>query len=118
MNVLHHSDVNYCNDIPDVLLAMIEDERRGLAKELLIQKHTDWSYEKEYRIILEDFSNDKADNYREVEYASDTVDRIYFGLESKMEDRERLVAALAGREIRFFEMKKAKTSIGIYPYEI
>jgi len=116
--IFHHDNVTYCNELSDVLLAMMQDSHVDLAKDLLFQKSKDWKYEKEYRLILNDYSNDKKDKYREIEYPENAIDRIYFGMEAKNNNIGDLMGLLSGRDIEFYQMKRAKSAIGVYAYKI
>lgn len=118
LEIAHHGEVTYSNEIPDVLLSMIDDIPTDISKDILFQKSEDWIYEKEYRLILGDFAESEDDKLREVDHPENAVERIYFGINATQTDRESLIDRLSGRQIEFFKMVRAKSTIGVFAKKI
>ena len=118
INICYHDEVTYNNTLPDLMLSLFDDCGGNFVKEILFQKSEDWSYEKEYRLILDGACASENGEIKAVEYPPKAVKRIYFGLQSDITNREQLMESLAGRDIEFFEMVKAKSTIGIYANKI
>ncbi len=118
LKIAHHGEVTYSNEIPDVLLSMIDDIPTDISKDILFQKSEDWIYEKEYRLILDDFAENKGDKLREVGHPENAVERIYFGLNTTEFSRESLIDHLSDRQIEFFQMGLANSTIGVFPKKL
>ena len=118
IDISHHEAVNYSNDLPDLLAAMIDDKNVDLSNEIILLKSRDWGYEKEYRLLLDDFSNDKDDKCRSVTHSDAAIERIYFGINTEESLKENLQDILSSKQVEFFQMERAKSSIAVYPFEL
>jgi len=118
MNVSRHNDVVYSNMLPDVLSSLIDDEGTDLSKDILFQKAEDWGYEQEYRLILDELSENENDKDLSVEYSDDAIEKIYFGLKVEEKDKQNLLDILSGKQVEFYEMQRTSSSIGVYAKKI
>jgi hypothetical protein len=111
-----HAKVDYNNEIYNVLGAITKDFNAGqeIIEKILLQKSEDWAYEEEYRLILKKESSSKDDLFQQMAHDNSAVDRIYFGLESKQEDKEFLQEILSGRDIEYFEMVKGTSKFELF----
>lgn len=118
LNIFHHDQVEYSDRRPDVFNSMINKDNIDLSKEILFLKSKDWHYEKEYRLILDEFSKNENDKHRAVEYSDNAIERVYFGINSDEDDKDKLRDILLGKRVAFFQMERASSSIGVYAKRI
>jgi len=118
LDLFHHQDTEYTTEIPDILSRMMNEGEENRSEDLLYIKAPDWSYEQEYRLLLNDFAEDSNDRSRCVEHPPEAVDRIYFGLNADPRDIDRLGNALEGRDIDFFQMQRGRRSIELFACRI
>lgn len=101
----HHADVNYDSKPYDIMKnidAMRKDKLQP-AKQLCFMKSPEWSYECEYRLILDTLAKEEKQS-TPIVYAQECVESIYFGMKAKDSDMKSLQESLIGRNIKFFKI--------------
>jgi hypothetical protein len=80
-------------------------------REQLLHKSTDWSYEKEYRLI----GIDCPDRAYQIPFKS--IEQIILGINVSPENEERILELKGSilKHVRFYKMKKSKTEFKIIP---
>lgn len=118
LDLYHHQYTDYTTEMPDILSRMMNGGEENRSEDFLYIKAPDWSYEREYRLLLNDFAEGPDDRVRCVEHPPEAVDRVYFGLNADAADIDRLRNALEGREIGFFKMQRGRRSIELFAQRI
>lgn len=107
-DLYHHAEVNYKSQPYDILknLKRKGDNRPHPVTQACFIKSPEWNYENEYRLIHKDTSSYLETKYsKPVEYEPNCVESIYFGMNAKQDDIEKLCEELKGREISFYKMR-------------
>lgn len=65
-------------------------------------KSKDWSYEHEKRLLYYDLAD--TPQYNEVSVPEDSVTDIYFGVRCPEKDRQSIIAALKGKNVKYHQM--------------
>ncbi|GFZ80321.1 hypothetical protein GCM10011531_07930 [Aquaticitalea lipolytica] len=95
-NYKHNFSVIYNNKIPEIGIEDIAIKSNDLIKKMFGYKYEKWIYEKEYRIITDDFGINN--------YYYQSVKSIYFGLNMSLNQKNELMNRLKGRGIKYFQM--------------
>ena len=95
-NYKHNFPVTYNDKIPEIGIEDIAIKSNDLIKKMFGYKYKKWNYEKEYRIITDDFG---INNYHH-----QAVKSIYFGLKMDSNQKNEIMNRLKGRGIKYFQM--------------
>jgi hypothetical protein len=95
-------DVEYSSHPPEIEISDISSKHQNIFKKIAGTKSKKWSYEQEKRIL--------TDKYGEHEYNYSAVKAIYFGLRMPEKQKIKMMEILAGREIKYFQIKLTENS--------
>jgi hypothetical protein len=102
LNLYHTGVVNYSGKPYDVMSGLGEDELHP-AKSICFMKSPDWSYEKEFRLLHAKLA--KTDNESlGFKYSPDSVEAIYFGLNSTEKQRNEVMNRLKDKGYKYYIM--------------
>lgn len=78
-------------------------------EEKYCHKMSEWSYEKEYRLLLMEFIHIYTEEERLIKYESDTLTGVVFGIKTSESDKRNIIRAVkdTGRSIKDFEFYQA-----------
>jgi len=95
-------DVEYSSNPPEIDISDISSKHQNILKKIAGTKSDKWSYEQETRIL--------TDKYGEHEYNYSAVKAIYFGLRMPEKQKFKIMETLAGRGIKYFQIKLIENS--------
>jgi hypothetical protein len=103
LNLYHSGIVDYSGKPYDVFSDLGLDELHP-AKNICFMKSPDWTYEKEYRLMHSDLA--KKDNESlGFTYSLDSVEAIYFGLNSTQKQRSEVMSRLKSKGYKYYKME-------------
>ncbi|PBJ11517.1 DUF2971 domain-containing protein [Flavobacterium sp. ACN6] len=94
--------VLYGNNPPEITIKDITIKNDGLIYKMTAYKSKRWEYEKEYRIV--------TDNFGKQSYNYEAVKSIYFGLRMDKDQKLRMMKQLSDREIKFYQIEHLEKS--------
>lgn len=94
--------VSYGNNPPQITIKDMPIKNDGLIYKMTAYKSKRWEYEKEYRII--------NDNFGKQSYDYKAVKSIYFGLRMQTDQKMQMMEKLSDREIRFYQIEHLENS--------
>jgi len=117
-NYTHHFPVVYNNKIPEIGIEDIAIKKSEIIIKMFGYKYEKWDYEKEYRIITNDYGINN--------YSFKALKSIYFGLKMDSNQKFEIMNRLKGRGIKYFQIEqlsktykfKANSINDIYSSEI
>lgn len=92
--------VKYNSKLP--ILSYTDIESKSFLQKLFGSKSIPWKYEKEIRLLF--------DNHSFKNYHPSALTGIYFGERMSDYDKNLLITSLAGRDVKFYQMSKARHS--------
>ncbi len=100
---LHRFKVNYSSHPPELSLQKIQSNPRGAIITMLGHKSPRWSYEEEFRVLLENINSKVPHDYR-------AVKSITFGLKVPAVARDQIYEATKSKVPNYFEILQVKNS--------
>ncbi|HMS66895.1 MAG TPA: DUF2971 domain-containing protein [Saprospiraceae bacterium] len=89
-------NVEYSDEPPSFDFEGLNSSTEDKVKKIAGFKSKRWDYEKEFRII--------TDVYGEFYYEPEALKSIYFGIRMSEENKQKIIKALEGRKITFYDM--------------
>lgn len=121
LDLYHHAEVDYDGKPYDVLsnLLALKEDNLHPTKQICFMKASEWSYEREYRLIHKKLATKERQSIP-INYEQSTVKAIYFGMNAKESDIQSLISKVKGRDLSFFIMKpeKSHTSFSLEPLKL
>lgn len=99
-----HDDVKYINEPINIQESLYDDGNP--ARDIIFCKSDVWSYEKEYRLIHNDFAKNETDNFRVSKYSDDAIDCIILGVNTSDSDLNLIKSVMSGREIIYKRVQR------------
>ena len=97
-NYIHNFSVIYNDKIPEIGIEDIAIKKNEIIKKMFGYKYHKWNYEKEYRLITNDFGINP--------YSYEAVSSIYFGLKMELNQKMEIMNRLKGRGIKYFQIEQ------------
>jgi len=102
LDLYHKGLVDYSGKPYDVMSNLGEDVLHP-AKSICFMKSPDWSYEKEFRLLHSKLAKTDKESIS-FNYSPDSVEAIYFGLNSTEKQRNEVMRRLKGKGYKYYIM--------------